>query len=87
MAVCSAARDAAAADSARGVVHRLGVAEDIQPTLEEPAGSPFRGIAAANLAVLALLIFPFAVLTARRVPRPFSLDPHKWPALLGYGLP
>ncbi len=44
-------------------------------------------LAAANLAALALLIFPFAGLVVRRVPGPFAPDPKRLPRMVHYGLP
>lgn len=44
-------------------------------------------VAAANLVGLALLIVPFGALVTRRIPGPFTPDPQKFSAMLGYGLP
>lgn len=44
-------------------------------------------VAAGNLIALALLIFPFAAMVARRVPGPFTPDLNKLPSMLSYGLP
>jgi len=44
-------------------------------------------VAAGNLVALALLIFPFAAIVARRVPGPFTPDLNKLPSMIEYGLP
>jgi antigen flippase len=44
-------------------------------------------VAIANLAALTLLMFPFAALVTRRVPGPFTPNPHSLPSMLRYGLP
>jgi O-antigen/teichoic acid export membrane protein len=44
-------------------------------------------LAGANLVALILLVFPFGVLTVRRIPGPFRPDLEKLPSLLRYGLP
>lgn len=44
-------------------------------------------LATANLISLLLLVAPFAVIVWRRIPGPFTADPHKWPSMLSFGLP
>jgi O-antigen/teichoic acid export membrane protein len=44
-------------------------------------------VAACNLVALALLIFPFTAVVARRVPGPFTPDLRRLPSMLDYGLP
>jgi O-antigen/teichoic acid export membrane protein len=44
-------------------------------------------LAAANLAALAFLMFPFTALVIRRVPGPFTPDPERLPRMVYYGFP
>jgi O-antigen/teichoic acid export membrane protein len=44
-------------------------------------------VATELLVAQALLFFPFCVIVWHRVPGSFHPDRHKWPSMLGYGLP
>lgn len=44
-------------------------------------------LAGANLVAMVFLVYPFGVLTVRRIPGPFRPDRRKLPSLLSYGLP
>ena len=46
-----------------------------------------RFVATANLIALILLFIPFAIIVWRRIPGPFTPNPHKWPSMLRFGLP